>query len=81
MYGGELPTRAELPVLGHVVEVREELIELLLRERIELVVVAARAAERQAQEHRGRRVHAIDDVFGGVSSGTMPPSSCRGDCD
>ena len=56
-------------MLSHVVEIREELIELLLRERIELVVVASRARDRQAHEHRGGRVHAIDDVFDRVLFG------------
>src|SRR5262249_28810776 len=49
--------------LGHVVEVGEELVELLLRHGVILVVVAAGAAERQAQPYRGRCLDAIDYVF------------------
>ena len=48
---------------GNAVEVREELVELLLRDGIELVVVAARAAHRQAQPHGAGRGDAIDDAL------------------
>ena len=57
--------RATLPSIAasvDAVEEGEELIELLLRDRIELVVVADRAAERQAQPHGRRRLDAIDGV-------------------
>ena len=50
--------------LGRVIEERRQLVELLLRERIELVVVADGAASRQPHPHRGRRlgpVAAVDD--------------------
>src|SRR6185436_15093727 len=47
-------------VLG-LVEEREEAEELLLAERVVLVVVALRAVERQAHPDRHRRVHAVDD--------------------
>jgi len=60
---------AELSVLGHIIEVGKQLIELFLRERVEPVIVAARATQRQTQKHRGGRVDAIDDVFHGVLFG------------
>ena len=44
------------------IEEGEQRVEVLLRHRVELVVVAARAAERQAKErgaHRGRAVHRV----------------------
>ena len=69
MNGGELPYLNALPLLRHVVEVGEELVELLLRERIVLVVVAAGAAERQAEPHGRGRLHAVDDVLDGVLLG------------
>ena len=50
-------------LLRHVVEESEELIELLLRERVVLVVVAAGAAKRQAQPHGRGRIHAVDHVL------------------
>ena len=43
-------------------EVAEQLIELALRDRVELVIVADAAAERQAEEHGPRRRDAIDRV-------------------
>ena len=50
--------------LVDVVEERKQREVVALRDRVELVVVAARALERQA-EHRGaERVHAIGDVLG-----------------
>ena len=49
--------------LGNAVEIRVELIELLLAERIELVVVAARAPHRQPEPYGPRRRDAIDDGF------------------
>ena len=52
-----------LPALGDVVEEREDLVELQLRDRIELVVVAARAPQRQAEPDGGRRRDSIDRVF------------------
>ena len=52
-----------LAPLGDVIEERKDLVELLLADRIELVVVAPRAPERQAQPHgRGRR-YPIDHVL------------------
>ena len=53
-----------LAPLGDVVEVRHDLVELLLRDRIELVVVAARAAQGQAHPHRAGGRHAVDAVLG-----------------
>ncbi len=50
--------------LVDAVEEGEHRIVVALRDRVELVVVAARALHREA-EHRGpERVHAIDDVLG-----------------
>ena len=63
MHGGELPYLIALPVLRHVVEEGEQLVELLLRERVVLVVVAAGAAERQPEPDRRRRLDAVDDVL------------------
>ena len=45
MNGGELPYLIARPVLGHVIEVREDLVELFLGDRVVFVVVAAGAAE------------------------------------
>ena len=56
-------------VLGDVVEEGEEPVEVLLRDRVELVVVAAGAAEGQAQPDGRRGVDAIDDVLDGVLLG------------
>ncbi len=53
-----------LAPLGDVVEVRHDLVELLLRDRVELVVVAARAAQGQAHPHRAGGRHAVDAVLG-----------------
>jgi hypothetical protein len=39
-----------------------ELVVLLLGDWIVFVVVALGASNRQSQPHRGRRIHAIDDV-------------------
>ena len=44
----------------------EESIELLLRNRVELVIVAARAAERQPQKSHSRRVDTIDHGFDAI---------------
>ena len=57
---------AEVPdhaLFGHVVEVREELVVLLLRKGVELVVVAAGASERQAQPDRRCRLRPVRDVL------------------
>ena len=54
------------PKFGDVIEIGKELVEFFLRERIELVLVAPAAAHRQALPDREGRLHAIDDVFGGV---------------
>ena len=51
------------PPLRDVVEVGEKPVELFLRKQIVLVVVAARASERQPQPHGGRGIDAIDHVF------------------
>ena len=45
-----------------IVEEREQLIELALTDRVELVIVADRAAHRQAQKHGAGRADAIDHV-------------------
>ena len=52
-----------LAPLGNVVEVGQDLVELLLRERVELVVVAAGATERQAEPDRRRRLDAVYRVL------------------
>ena len=61
------------PVLGDVVEEGEELVEILLCDRVELVAVAAGAGERQAQPDRCRCIDAIDDVLDGVLLGDDAP--------
>ena len=45
------------------VEESQELVELGLRDRVELMVVAAGAAHRQAEEDGGRRLDAVDGVL------------------
>src|SRR5262245_38208121 len=54
--GRRIAVVARAPVFGNVVEVGRELIVLTLCERIEFVIVAARAAEREAEKDGGRRV-------------------------
>ena len=49
--------------LGRVVEKGFERVMVLLRNRIELVVVARGAADRQSEEHGTRRIRAILDVL------------------
>ena len=53
-----------LAPLGDVVEVRHDLVELLLGDRVELVVVAAGAAQGQAHPHGAGGRHAVDAVLG-----------------
>ena len=66
---GGIPVLVGLAPFRNVVEVRKELIELFLRKRIVLVVVTARAAEREAHEHSRCGLHPIDDVLDGVFLG------------
>src|SRR5580700_4366427 len=47
---------------GEAAEVAEQLIELALRDRVELVIVADAASERQTQEDGPRRGDSIDGV-------------------
>ena len=58
-----------LAAFRHVVEEGEELVELLLRDRVVLVVVAAGAADRQAEPDGGGGLDAVDDVLDGVLLG------------
>ena len=51
-------------VLGRVPEERRQRIEVLLRQRVKLVVVARRAANRQPHEDGTRRVHPVLRVDG-----------------
>src|SRR6185503_9023289 len=51
------------PGLVDAVEERAERVVVALRDRIELVIVAAGALEGQPQHRRAERVHAIRDVF------------------
>ena len=51
-------------LLGHIVEESEQRIEILLRERIVLVVVAAGAAQRLPQPHRRGGLDAVGAVLG-----------------
>ena len=52
------------PALGHVMEERLHRVEVLLRERVVLVVVAPAAVEGLPHPHRGGGLHAVGDVFG-----------------
>ena len=54
------------PRLVHVVEEREELIKFLLRKRVELVVVAPAALEREPEERRAKGSHAVVDIVDAV---------------
>ena len=60
-------------LLGDVVEEGEEPVELVLRDRVELVAVAAGAGQRQAQPDGRGRVDAVDDVLDGVLLGDDAP--------
>ena len=51
------------PAVGHVVEVGVELVELPLRDRVVLVVVAACTADRQPQPDRGGGLEPVHGVF------------------
>ena len=53
-----------LAPLGNVVEVRHDLVELLLRDRVELVVVAAGAPQGQAHPDGAGGRHPVDAVLG-----------------
>ena len=48
---------------GNAVEVGEELVILLVRDRIVFMAVATRAPDGQAHKHCRSRVYAIHDVF------------------
>ena len=61
-------------VVAERVEVGEELVVVLLRDRIELVVVTLGAAEREAEDRFAERFHAVDVVVRRFSSGIVPPS-------
>ena len=54
---------AQVAAFGDVVEVGVDLVELLLRDRVELVVVAAGAPQGQPHPHRAGRRHAIYHVL------------------
>ena len=63
----------QCPAFGHVVEEGEELIELALRDRVVLMIMAAATVEGQAQPSHSRGFHAINDgldapFFGDQSS-------------
>ena len=49
--------------LVDVVEKCEQPVKILLRNRIVFMIVAARARQREAEEHRAHRLHAIGHVF------------------
>ena len=51
------------------VEVGEELVVVALRDRVELVVVALGAAEREAEHRFAERFHAVDVVVGEILFG------------
>src|SRR5262249_14671340 len=58
--------------LRHVVEVCEQPVELLLRHRVEFVVVTPGTAECQPEPDRGRGFHPVYDVLDGVFFGDAP---------
>ena len=62
-HGRRVAVLERLAPLGHVVEVGEDLVELALRHRVELVVVAAGAPQGQPHPHRARRRHPVDHVL------------------
>ena len=64
--GGVSFTLPSIALLRRVVEERRQLVELALRERVELVIVAHRAAGRQAHPHLRRRLRAVARVEHGV---------------
>ncbi len=49
--------------LVDAVEECEQPVKILLRDRVVFVVVAARAVQREAEEHRAHRLHAVGDVL------------------
>ena len=63
-HGAGVALGAVEAVLGHVVEEGVELVILLLRDRVELVVVALGAADGQAEPDGAGGVDAVDDVGG-----------------
>jgi len=66
---------AILAELGHIVEEGEEAEVVALRDRVELVIVAAGALEGQTQPGGAERADPVGDVFDAVSpSSMMPPS-------
>jgi hypothetical protein len=54
------------PALVHVVEVGEQAVVVVLRDGVVLVVVAARALEREPEESRAEGVHAVGHVLDAV---------------
>ena len=68
--GRELMPRVAVEAdVAERVEVGEDLVVVALRERIELVVVALAAAEREAEDRFAERFHAIDVVVGEILLG------------
>ena len=51
---------------GHLIKKSGELIKLFLRNRVELMIVAAGTEEAHAKPHLGGSGHAVDDVLGAV---------------
>ncbi len=70
--GGEAKRR-----LGLVVEEGEKLVILLLRDRVVLVVVAARAADRDAEEDSADRIgDVVQDLLPAQAQVAATPSTC-----
>ena len=57
-------------LLRQLIEVREELIELALRQRVKLVIVALSTSSRQSHPHGRGRADAVGDVLGAVLFGS-----------
>ena len=51
------------PCLGDVVEESEELVEILLLNRIVFVIMASRAGQRQPEKHRPHGLHPVGHVL------------------
>ena len=64
-------------LLRNIIEVREDLVKLLLRERIVFMVVTPRAAQRRAQKHRRRSLDAVHHILHRVLLGNNPVFSIR----
>ena len=65
-HGNSIPSAPGLAVFGHVIEEREQPVVVLLRDRVELVVVAAGALERQSEPSHAERTDSVRHVLDAV---------------